>query len=319
MRASTESAVTVRGLRKTYGDVTAVADVSFEVGHGEILGLLGPNGSGKTTTVECLQGLRRPDAGTLEVLGLDPRTDARRLRRVVGSQLQESALPDRLKVWEALRLFSVMSPQGPPWEQLLQEWGLRERRDASFGELSGGQRQRLFVALALVNEPELVILDEMTTGLDPAARRVAWDLVEAIRDRGTTVILVTHSMEEAARLCDRLVVMRAGRVVATGTPDELVEQVATGATVTFSVDPAVALGFLDAVEGVTEVVRDDAHVAVTGSGPLMALTAHALVDHGIVPYDLDVSSRTLEDAYLEVAAHAARNGRGGESCDGSRR
>ena len=211
-------------------------------------------------------------------------------------------MPDRLKVWEALRLFSVMSPQGPPWEQLLHDWGLEERRNASFGDLSGGQRQRLFVALALVNEPNLVILDEMTTGLDPAARRVAWGLVEAVRDRGTTVILVTHSMEEAARLCDRLVVMRAGHVVATGTPEELVELVATGATVTFSVDDAVDLRFLDTVDGVTEVARHDSRVAVTGSGPLLALTAHALVEHGLVPHDLAASSPTLEDAYLEVAA-----------------
>lgn len=302
MHATTQPAVTVRGLRKTYDDVVAVADVSFDVEAGEILGLLGPNGSGKTTTVGCLQGLRRADAGIIDVLGLDPRTDVRRLRRLVGSQLQDSALPDRLKVWEALRLFSRMSPHGPPWERLLDDWGLAGRRNTSFGDLSGGQRQRLFVALALANDPKLVILDEMTTGLDPAARRVAWELVEAVRDRGTTVILVTHSMEEAAHLCDRLIVMRAGHVVATGSPAELVEHASTAATVTFSVAPALDLAFLDAVEGVTQVVRDGPHVTVVGTGPLLAFTAHALVQHGLAPRDLAAAAPTLEDAYLQVAA-----------------
>lgn len=302
MRTGTDMAVTVRGLRRTYGEVVAVADVSFAVRYGEILGLLGPNGSGKTTTVECVQGLRRPDAGHLEVLGLDPREDVRELRRRVGSQLQDSALPDRLKVWEALRLFSRMTPNGPPWEPLLDAWGLQACRATAFGDLSGGQRQRLFVALALVNDPQLVILDEMTTGLDPAARRVAWDLIEAVRDRGTTVILVTHSMEEAMHLCDRLVVLRDGRVVATGSPAELVARARTASAVTFTVDPTVDLAYLDVVDGVTCVARDREHVRVTGHGPLLALTAHALVDHGLAPRDLAGSVPTLEDAYLDVAA-----------------
>jgi len=200
-------AIRVRGLCKRYGTTVAVDDVSFDVREGEIFGLLGPNGSGKTTTVECLQGLRRADRGDIDVLGVDPRHDSLRARRLVGSQLQDSALPDRLRVWEALRLFSVLSPEGPPWQTLLDQWGLASRRDTAFGDLSGGQRQRLFVALTLVNDPRIVILDEMTTGLDPAARRVAWDLVEAVRDRGTTVVLVTHFMDEATRLCDRVAVM----------------------------------------------------------------------------------------------------------------
>ncbi len=183
-----DTAVTVRGLRKRYGATVAVADVSFDVAGGEIFGLLGPNGSGKTTTVECLQGLRRPDEGTLSVFGFDPRAEPAQVRRVVGSQLQDSALPEQLRVWEALRLFSMISPGGPPWEHLLEEWGLSNRRNTAFGDLAGGQRQRLFVALALISEPRLVVLDEMTTGLDPAARRVAWDLVAAVRERGTTVM-----------------------------------------------------------------------------------------------------------------------------------
>jgi len=217
-----DAAVTVRGLRKRYGATVAVDDVSLDVAGGEIFGLLGPNGSGKTTTVECLQGLRRPDEGTLSVFGFDPCAEPAQVRRLVGSQLQDSALPERLKVWEALRLFSVISPGGPPWERLLDEWGLTGRRNTAFGDLSGGQRQRLFVALALISEPRLVVLDEMTTGLDPAARRVAWDLVAAVRERGTTVVLVTHFMDEAQRLCDRLAVLLDGHVVARGTTAELI-------------------------------------------------------------------------------------------------
>jgi ABC-2 type transport system ATP-binding protein len=227
-------AVAVRGLRKRYGSVVAVADVSLDVAQGEIFGVIGPNGSGKTTTVECIQGLRRPDGGGVSVFGHDPSTEPARVRRLVGSQLQESALPDRLKVWEALRLFAAISPGGPPWEQLLDEWGLAEHRRTAFGDLSGGQRQRLFVALALVARPRLVILDEMTTGLDPAARRVAWDLIARVRERGTTIVLVTHFMDEAQRLCDRLAVIRHGLIVAAGTPAELIVAAQRHGTVHFT-------------------------------------------------------------------------------------
>jgi ABC-2 type transport system ATP-binding protein len=185
--------VSVAGLRKHYGSLVAVEDVSFEVAEGEIFGLLGPNGAGKTTTVECLQGLRKPDGGRLRVLDLDPQKQARELRGRVGGQLQESALPDRMKVWEALDLFSALSPRGVDPDTLLSEWDLTGKRNAAFAALSGGQRQRLFIALALANRPEVVFLDEMTTGLDPAARRATWSLIESVRDRGTTVVLVSHS------------------------------------------------------------------------------------------------------------------------------
>jgi ABC-2 type transport system ATP-binding protein len=209
--------VSVEALQKRYGSLVAVEDVSFEVTRGEIFGLLGPNGAGKTTTVECLQGLRRPDGGTLRVLGLDPQTQSAELRGRVGGQLQESALPDRMKVWEALDLFSSLSRRGAAPETLLTEWDLTEKRNAAFASLSGGQRQRLFIALALVNRPEVVFLDEMTTGLDPAARRATWSLIEAVRDQGTTVVLVSHFMDEAERLCDRLAVINDQRVVALDT------------------------------------------------------------------------------------------------------
>src|SRR4030042_1162896 len=184
--------ISVQNLRKTYGKTVAVADISFEVAEGEIFGLLGPNGAGKTTTVECLQALRHPDSGDIRVLGLDPLHEAGALRRRIGSQLQESALPDRIKVWEALDLFASVAPEPLDWRVLLEQWGLAEKRKSSFSALSGGQRQRLFIALALVNNPELVFLDEMTVGLDPAARRVAWELIRQIREKGTTGGLVTH-------------------------------------------------------------------------------------------------------------------------------
>jgi ABC-2 type transport system ATP-binding protein len=298
------AAVEVRGLGKRYGDTVAVADVSFRVAEGEIFGLLGPNGSGKTTTVECLQGLRRADAGALDVFGLDPVTSPLRVRRLVGSQLQSSALPDRLKVWEALRLFSRITPGGPPWEQLLKDWGLAERRNAAFGDLSGGQRQRLFVALALVADPRLVILDEMTTGLDPAGRRVAWDLVAAVRERGATVILVTHFLDEAERLCDRMALLRSGRIVAEGTGPELIEAVGGTGTVRFT-SSTPQVGFLSRIRGVERVdVDDTGRVTVVGHGALLARVGHALVERGLEPADLRVELPSLEDAYLALTGEA---------------
>jgi len=295
----------VRNLQKRYGDTLAAADVSFEVNEGEIFGLLGPNGSGKTTTVECLQGLRRRDGGEVDVLGADPLHDLARIRRTVGSQLQDAALPDRLKVWEALELFASLTPGGVPWTTLLEDWGLAPQRNAAFGDLSGGQKQRLLVALALVNDPRLVILDEMTTGLDPAARRVVWGLVEAVRQRGTTVILVTHFMDEAERLCDRLGVMSAGRVVATGTPRQLIADQTAHVTVRFTGLPEVDLSLLRSVQGVGEVARDGRHVTVVGTGPLLARVAHALVDGGFEPEDLRAELPTLEEAYLSLTGAAA--------------
>jgi ABC-2 type transport system ATP-binding protein len=307
------TAIRVEGLRKRYGDLVAVDGVSFEVAEGEIFGLLGPNGSGKTTTVECVQGLRQPDGGALDVFGRDPRTDPRGARELIGSQLQESALPDRIKVWEALRLFSVIDGNGEGWEQLLREWGLADRRNAAFGDLSGGQRQRLFVALALVAGPRLVVLDEMTTGLDPAARRVAWDLVAAVRDRGTTVLLVTHFMDEAARLCDRLAVLLDGRVVAAGTPTELTRATQHRSTVRFGTPAGTDLRFLGELPGVQSVAREGGgQVSVVGEGPVLARVAHALVDRGIEPADLRVQLPSLEDAYLALTADPAMPG-GGEA------
>jgi ABC-2 type transport system ATP-binding protein len=291
--------IQVDNLRKTYGKTTAVDNVSFNIAEGEIFGLLGPNGAGKTTTVECLQGLRRPDSGQVRILGLDPLTDARAIRRQIGSQLQESALPDRIKVWEALDLFSATSSSAVNWQTLLEQWGLAEKRTAAFGTLSGGQRQRLFIALALVNSPKLVFLDEMTTGLDPAARRVTWDLIRKIRDRGTTVVLVTHFMDEAEHLCDRLAIVDKGKIVALDSPRGLIATHAGQIKVIFSAGQA-DLSWLPEVKGVTRVTRTGPRVEVEGNGLVLALVASELVKHDIIPTDLRTEQPTLEDVFLKI-------------------
>jgi ABC-2 type transport system ATP-binding protein len=297
--SSSKLAVSVVGLAKAYGRVCAVDGISFDVGEGEIFGFIGANGSGKTTTVECLQGLRDRDSGAVRVLGLDPATQRDALRHRIGSQLQESALPERLRVWEALDLFAALSPRSRDWRQLAEEWGLWEKRSASFSDLSGGQRQRLFVALALVNDPEIVFLDEMTSGLDPSARHAAWELVKAVRSRGTTVVLVTHFMDEAEELCDRIAVLRAGHIAALNTPSALVTRFADHSTVRFTHE-GDDLEWLTGCPGATEVRREGSRFSVTGEGPLLAHVASALVAHGITPLDLRVERATLEQAFLRI-------------------
>src|SRR6266481_3828335 len=229
---SESNVVTVRGLRKRYGDRTVVDGLDLDVPAGEIVGLLGANGAGKTTTVECIQGLRKPDAGRLRVLGFDPVTQAGQLRPLVGSQLQSSALPDRLRVAEALDLFRT--PRARDGGELLEQFGLTQRRRSVFSSLSGGERQRLFLVLALLNRPRLVILDELTQGLDPAARRDVWAAIRRLNEDGTTVLLVTHEMDEAESLCNQVLVMRAGQLVDAGAPAELVDRHAAEATIRFS-------------------------------------------------------------------------------------
>jgi ABC-2 type transport system ATP-binding protein len=284
--------IEVEHLRKTYGTTVAVDNVSFKVGEGEIFGLLGPNGAGKTTTVECLQGLRHPDSGNLRVLGLDAKQEAQALRRRIGCQLQESALPDRMKVWEALDLFASIKPESSDWVTIMQQWGLDEKRYNTFSSLSGGQRQRLFVALALVNNPEVVFLDEMTTGLDPAARHVAWDLVQAIRAQGTTVVLVTHFMDEAEKLCDRVAIMDKGKILALDTPQGLITTHSGQVRVIFTTDPCV-----------NAVTKKGPRVEVEGDGPVLSLVAASLVEHGITPPDLRMEQPTLEDVFLKLTGH----------------
>ena len=291
--------IEVKGLKKQYGSIAAIKEVSFEVAEGEIFGLLGPNGAGKTTTVECLQGLRRPDGGQIRVLGFDPQVNKAELRRYIGSQLQESALPDRLRVWEALDLFASFTNSSQDWRRLMEQWGLAEKQNASFGSLSGGQKQRLFVALALINNPRVVFLDEMTTGLDPAARRTAWELIRQIRDKGTTVVLVTHFMEEAQQLCDRLAVINHGQVIALDSPQGLINTYAKMIKITFSSE-APDLAWLETTPHVQKVTRRGNRVEVEGEGPVLPLVAAALVNHGLVPLDLHTEQPTLEDVFLTI-------------------
>jgi ABC-2 type transport system ATP-binding protein len=298
--------VQVENLRKSYRATIAVDDISFQVAEGEIFGLLGPNGAGKTTTVECLQGLRLPDAGHMKVLGLDPVTQAQAMRRLIGSQLQEAALPDRMKVWEALDLFSSATAGVSDWQTMMEKWGLTDKRKANFGTLSGGQRQRLLVALALVNNPRLVFLDEMTTGLDPAARRVTWDLIRAMRSRGTTVMLVTHFMDEAEQLCDRVAIVNKGRVAALDSPFGLIASHAGQTKVIFTAD-GVDLDWLAQVPTVDAVDRQGPRVEVRGKGAVLAIVASELVKHGIVPIDLRTEHPTLEDVFLKVTGQTIRD------------
>ncbi|HIQ01459.1 MAG TPA: ABC transporter ATP-binding protein [Anaerolineales bacterium] len=259
-------AILVQGLRKRYGDVMAVDGISFEVQEGEIFGMVGPNGAGKTTTIECIEGLRRPDEGRIEVLGLDPQRDGYSLRERIGVQLQEAALPPRLKVAGAMDLFASFYPHPMDWHSLLEMFGLTEKAKAPFDQLSGGQKQRLFIALALVNNPDLLFLDELTTGLDPQARRAMWNLVRSIREQGKTVFLTTHYMDEAERLCDRVATIDHGQIVALDTPEALIRSLEAERRVVFEVDGPLDEERLQAVPGVIRVERAGERAVVYGEG-----------------------------------------------------
>jgi ABC-2 type transport system ATP-binding protein len=293
--------VSVRGLRKTYGNRVVVEDLDLDVRAGEIVGLIGANGAGKTTTVECIQGLRRPDSGTLRVLGYDPITQAEQLRPLLGSQLQDSGLPDRLRVGEAVELFSTARAR--PATELLDQFGLIERRRSAFASLSGGERQRLFLVLALLNRPRLVILDELTQGLDPAARRNVWSAVEQLHDAGTTVLLVTHELDEAEALCGRVIAMRSGRVLDAGAPAELIDRHGRWAAVRFSApEPAASrlMARIHELDGVRTLDRRGARIEVRGDRAIIARVGAVLVDDGPVPDDLNVRMPDLEDALLDL-------------------
>ncbi|HEX6232284.1 MAG TPA: ABC transporter ATP-binding protein [Jiangellaceae bacterium] len=292
-------AVAAHHLSKRYGSLVAVDDVSFEVEVGEIFGIVGPNGAGKTTIVECLQGLRRPDGGDLSVLGRDPHTEPRALRRRIGSQLQESALPDRIKVWEALDLFGATVADAIARDVLLRDWGLDAKRNARFADLSGGQQQRLFVALALVNQPELVFLDEMTTGLDPTARREAWQLIEKIRDRGTTIVLVTHFMDEAEKLCDRVAIVRSGRIVALDTPERLIATHPSNTVIRFG-GSAEQVRWFDRLPNVHQARWHAGRLEVVGDAAAIAHVGRVLAERDAIPGDLRVTQAGLEDVYLRL-------------------
>src|SRR5271155_603291 len=257
--------IQVSGVRKTYGRTVAVDEVSLEVSEGEIFGLIGPNGAGKTTTMECIEGLRRPDRGAISVLGLDPHREVYKLQDRIGVQLQQAQLQKRIKVWEAVDLWaSLYRKKAIDAEHLLQQLGLNDKRDAWFMNLSGGQKQRLFIALALINDPEVVFLDELTTGLDPQSRRAIWDLVRDIRDRGKTVFLTTHLMEEAERLCDRVAIIEHGRIIDIDSPDRLLHRHCPERTVVLDTDDAAAEERFRAIPRVESVTRSDLQFTIRG-------------------------------------------------------
>jgi ABC-2 type transport system ATP-binding protein len=307
------AAVEVAGLVKSYGRTTVLDGLSFTVPQGEIFGLLGANGAGKTTAVEIVQGLRSHDRGDVRVLGLDPVSDRARLRHLVGSQLQSSALPDRLKVGEALRLFARLAGNVVDWAELRDEWSLGHLVRRPFGALSGGERQRLFLALALVNRPRLVFLDELTQGLDVAARRETWALIERVRDTGSTVVLVTHFMDEAERLCDRVAVVHEGRITATGRPDDLIASLGGSVHLRFSSPGADDLAGLDRIDGVAGVSVGGGPgaggaVAVdiaTSAATVVAVTAE-LSRRGLAPDDFTVVRPSLEDVFVALTKEIAR-------------
>ena len=300
--------VRVASIRKTYGAAVAVDDVSFDVQPGEIFGLIGPNGAGKTTTMECVEGLRTCDRGAISVLGLDPVRSARALQERIGVQLQEAQLQKRIKVREAVSFWASLYRKPVDGDRLIEQLGLIDKRNAWFMTLSGGQKQRLFIALALINDPELVFLDELTTGLDPQARRAIWDLVRGIRQRGKTVFLTTHLMEEAERLCDRVAIIDHGRIVDIGAPAVLVLRHCPEQTVIVTTDDASARERFQALSNVQSVSRQGLELTVRGTrGDLVTQVIQCLAEHRIRAIDFRTELPTLEDVFLKLTGHAIRN------------
>jgi ABC-2 type transport system ATP-binding protein len=295
--------IEVTDLRKKYADLTVLDGVSFSVEEGEIFGILGPNGAGKTTAVECVEGLRRADSGSVEVLGLDPVKDGPRVREQIGVQLQHTQLPENIKVWEALDLYASFYAEPRDWRELLEEWGLADKRNGRFGKLSGGQKQRLFIALALVGNPRVAFLDELTTGLDPQARRTTWELIKRVRASGVTVVLVSHFMDEVEELCDRVAVFDRGRVVALDTPAGLVDGIDAEHQMRFTLmaGDMVELGGLP---GVTGVVRTGDRVVVTGRGDFATAVTAQLARHHVLVSDLRIDKRTLDDAFVALTGRS---------------
>ena len=303
-----DTVVEVRNLRKTYGSTVAVDDVSLEVRRGEIFGLIGPNGAGKTTSMECIEGVRRPDRGHVSVLGLDPHADAYRLQDRIGVQLQQAQLQKRIKVWEAVDLWASLYPNTADVNTLLANLGLEDKKNAWFMTLSGGQKQRLFIALALINNPELVFLDELTTGLDPQARRTIWDLVTEIRAQGRTVFLTTHLMEEAERLCDRVAIIEHGRVIDVDSAASLVKKHCPERRVIFSTDSRGLEPKFQAITGFQDSQGDGDGYTLTGRGDgFVTEVIRFLSENSIVVTDFRTELPNLEDVFLKLTGHHIRD------------
>ena len=304
-----DSVIQVSGCRKTYGSTVAVDEVSFDVRDGEIFGLIGPNGAGKTTTMECVEGLRTPDRGTISVLGMDPVRDVYQLQERIGVQLQQAQLQKRIKVWEAVDLWaSLYRRKTIDGERLLDQLGLADKRNAWFMTLSGGQKQRLFIALALINDPDVVFLDELTTGLDPQSRRTIWDLVRGIRDRGKTVFLTTHLMEEAERLCDRVAIIDHGRIVDIDSPAHLVARHCPERTVELATADTGAAARVEQLPCVDGVAMQDGRMTIRGRGDdFVSEVIQCLSEHRIRVTDFRTLLPTLEDVFLTVTGHSIRD------------
>ena len=298
--AGDPAALQVAHLRKTYGSLVAVDDVSFSVAEGEIFGILGPNGAGKTTTVECAVGLRSSDSGTIRLMGSDPALDRDRIRQITGVQLQSGAFPGKLRVGEIIDMYRSFYRHPADVGELTAGLGLADLRRSYYRSLSGGQQQRLSVVLALIGAPQIAVLDEMTTGLDPQARRDAWELIEHVRDRGTTVLLVTHFMDEAERLCDRVALIDSGRVIALDTPARLAARATGVKTVRFLPSAPVGDDLLNRLPGVTAIEHDGRHLVVTGTGELATAVIVALHAAGIEAQDVRTDAATLEDAFVRL-------------------
>jgi ABC-2 type transport system ATP-binding protein len=300
--------IEVSKVRKAYGKTVAVAEASFEVFEGEIFGLIGPNGAGKTTTMECVEGIRKPDSGTIAVLGLDPYSQEHQLQERIGVQLQQAQLQKRIKVWEAVDLWaSLYGKRSIDGTRLLEQLGLAEKRSAWFMNLSGGQKQRLFIALALINDPEVVFLDELTTGLDPQARHAIWDMVRGIRERGKTVFLTTHLMEEAERLCDRVAIMEHGRIIDIDTPESLVRRHCPERTVILDADDPAAGDHFQAISEVESVTRDGKRFTIRGRGDdLVTKVIHCLSENQIRVKDFRTILPNLEDVFLKLTGRSIR-------------
>ena len=307
--STSHRAVCVAGVRKTYGATVAVDDVSFDVHEGEIFGLIGPNGAGKTTTMECVEGLRKPDLGSITVLGLDPFRDVYRLQERIGVQLQQAHLQKRIKVWEAAHLWATLYRKpAADADRLLDQLGLADKRDAWFMTLSGGQQQRLFIALALINDPELVFLDELTTGLDPQARRAIWDLVRGIRARGKTVFMTTHLMEEAERLCDRVAIIEHGRIIDVDVPQRLVDRHCPERTVVLVTEDPLAEERFRALPRVDQVRRSDFRFTIRGRGDdFVTEVIQCLAEHQVRVRDFRTELPSLEDVFLKLTGHSIRD------------
>ena len=300
--------IQVEHLRKVYGPTVAVDDVSFEVYQGEIFGMVGTNGAGKTTSIECIEGLRQQDRGSIRVFGVDPQKEIHDIRRKVGVQLQESQLQPRLKVWEALDLFASFYESPLDWEKLLEQLGLTDKRNTAFAVLSGGQKQRLQIALALINDPQLVFFDELTTGLDPQARRAMWDLIRSVRDDGKTIFLTTHFMDEAERLCDRVAIMDKGKIIALDTPENLIQSLGVESRVVFTLKEPHDIACCRSLSTVTLVEQNGDRVLVQGKGDMLVVeVVTVLAKEGIRFSDLRTEQPNLEDVFLAVTGHEMKD------------